>query len=294
MGTDAGMNPDTHYLGDEARTPQGVAYDAVKAGDDQKLAAILAEHEERATRPAQGPLGHRVTPLCTAAERGDSRLVEMLLEAGADPNVEANGHMTASPLAHAVRAGANTTVVRCLLREGAVPAPGEDLQDSAVLAYNPVERPHNDMLEMLLGYYPASDAALYRAVERGSPQWGKQLVDAGADPNAVNERGGERPIAPALRAVGTEDRDSVGRRLLTMLLDAGADPKARIAGDDENAGYNPRALVYAVQAGAGWAVKPLITAGADAKSARFEIERYGLRTENKLADAVKNLYKFGG
>ena len=100
------------WLGTDAGTPAGVAWQAVCDGDIELLDRVLADHGSAALKTAQGPIGHPVTALAAAAKRGDSAAVERLLKAGADPNVAACGHMTQSPVAWAIKACSLTTI-RC-------------------------------------------------------------------------------------------------------------------------------------------------------------------------------------
>ena len=172
------------WLGTDAGTPAGVAWQAVYDGDIEQLDRVLADHGSAALKTAQGPIGHPVTALAAAAKRGDSAAVKRLLKAGADPNVAACGHMTQSPVAWAIRACSLTTT-RLLLNAGAEPTDDEDLQDIAVLALDPVVEPHNYLLAELLKTMVGSTDAMHRAVERLSPQWTGQLVEGGGRPERV-------------------------------------------------------------------------------------------------------------
>ena len=92
------------WLGTDADTPAGLAWDAVQRADYEELERIIREHATTCTGTAQGRLGHPVTALTAAARRADSKAVGMLLDAGAEPNVRASGNMIASPMQWAIEA----------------------------------------------------------------------------------------------------------------------------------------------------------------------------------------------
>ena len=277
----------------EAGRPQAQALDAVRLGDVIGLARLIEAHGAAAAAAAEQPICSRATPLGHAAEAGDSLMVKMLLDAGADPSERSGGHMLESPLARAVRAAQNVTTVRLLLDAGGRPAEGEDLQDHAVLSCDTVMEPHNRILALLLERLPASDAALNRAVDRQAPQWAAQLTAAGADPDVVDARTLHTPMAGALRAPGRNSAETLGPRLLKVLLDAGADPNLRIGGDKDTGLHNPTPLVSAVEHGSAWAVPMLVRAGADAGTARRYIEQHGVRDGGARAHALTALYATG-
>ena len=78
-----------HWLGEKATTPAGRAWDAVRDADYRALDKVIGQHGDAATLEVQWPIGHPVTALTAAAQRGDTQALRMLLESDADPNVRA-------------------------------------------------------------------------------------------------------------------------------------------------------------------------------------------------------------
>lgn len=70
------------WLGDDADTPAGNAWDAVLRADYARLEATLERYGEQPTLTAQGPIGHPVTALAAAARQGDTKALSMPLDAG--------------------------------------------------------------------------------------------------------------------------------------------------------------------------------------------------------------------
>ena len=63
--------------------------------------------------------------------------------------------------------------------------------------------------------------------------------------------------------------------MLSLLLDRGADPNSKCG---EPGLHQPPVLVAAVEAGAVWAIRQLVDAGADLKEAREHVRRHPLQT----------------
>ena len=304
--TTGSTNPDQHFLGEDANTPTGQAWRAVQNGDVKTLDSVLSTYGKDALGTAKGLIGHHVTALTAAARNGDSASIERLLKHGADPNVAASGHIIFSPIAWAIKSQ-NLTAVRLLLNADAKPytaadgADTEDLYDLAVISGDPISKPGNAILELLLETRkPApTDLAdtLHRAVERHAAQWVGMLADFHAEPNHVCKRTGTRAMAAAL-AIGhiepnpmrwdSYDRDKIGPRVLRALLKAGADPNLSVRAFHYNPEWNaatfdidiPRPLVAAIESGAAWAVPMLIQAGADVEPALAHFKRYGFQREH--------------
>jgi ankyrin repeat protein len=170
-----------------------------------------------------GPGGEDWTNLSIACSRGDAPLVELLLDAGAEPN-------DGDSLYHAVEP-ADPACVRLLLRAGAV-VPGTNALHHA-LDYERLEQ-----VRMLLdgGGDPNDPAAwppLHHAVtRRRSPAFLRLLVERGADPTTRDRHGrtayqhavrrGSRELAEELRELGAPADLTDGDRALSAV--ANGDP----------------------------------------------------------------------
>ena len=137
----------------------------------------------------QGAANHvRQATLMEAARYGSDSAIEVLLEAGADPNaVDREGW---TPLLLAAKSGSERAV-KALLEAGVDP--------------NAVDRE---------GWTP-----LLLAAKSGSERAVKALLEAGVDPNAVDEDG----WTPLLSAA---DADKGSEGAVKVLLESGADPNA--------------------------------------------------------------------
>lgn len=139
------------------------------------------------TRDAQG-----ATPLLHACGAGHRDVAITLIDAGADTAASANNGMT--PLAAAV-AARREALVALLLEHGA--AADQRLPNDAT--------------------------ALMIAAVQGYPEIAEQLIDAGADSNAVDAQ--KHSALHAASQFGFEQNDSLrARRLFDVLLKRGADP----------------------------------------------------------------------
>jgi beta-lactamase regulating signal transducer with metallopeptidase domain len=130
-----------------------------------------------------GAWGGGTSPLLLAAQMGDHEMVELLIDAGADPNVAPDGRDSA--LNYAIRSG-ELELAELLLEHGADP---------------------NRTIE---GQPPP----LLTAVQMGEVELIEALLDAGADPNASSQYMGS-PLMTAVRMGETE--------IARMLIAAGAD-----------------------------------------------------------------------
>ena len=269
-----------HWLGEKATTPAGRAWDAVCDADYKALDKVIGQHGDAATLEVQGPIGHPVTALTAAAQRGDTQALTMLLENDADPNVRASGNMIASPMAWAIEAQ-SLGCVRMLLTSDRYPLvlspPDEDWAELAVLRGDYIKEPRPAILKALLDAgIGASAEALGRAVDQGIHQVAKLLLDSGADANGPNARTGLLPMAHTLSLPGrVEAADTIGPQMMRLLIDKGASVDA-LCGPPGM--HRPMALVAAIERGQPWAVRCLLDAGADAEGARAHIRQYGVRT----------------
>ncbi|MFZ1991197.1 MAG: ankyrin repeat domain-containing protein [Alphaproteobacteria bacterium] len=97
---------------DSSREPFRLAFEAIEAQDDAKLATLLKQHQSLAK--ASGTNGNQL--LHFAVNHDNPRLVTLLLEAGADP--DAANDKGATPLTQAAYRGKTQTIEQ-LLAEGA-------------------------------------------------------------------------------------------------------------------------------------------------------------------------------
>ncbi|WP_227286847.1 ankyrin repeat domain-containing protein [Boseongicola sp. H5] len=149
-------------------------------------------------------------------------IAEMLVARGADVNAgrpagEGSDHML-SPLYFAIGHADNMLLGRWLLEHGADPNDNESL-------YHATELGHREGLRMLLdhGADPRGTNALLRAMDFHDHEAVRLLLDAGAMADDFNdaEIGSEAPfVVPALHQAARRMSD---RRMIEMLLEAGAD-----------------------------------------------------------------------
>ncbi len=152
------------------------------------------------------------TPLQLAVERNDFAMAELLLSAGANPD---DGY-AGGPLQKAIRDG-NIAMASMLLHAGADP-----LQENYSYLSS-FELADNEALALLMMQYmnprlTTPDAELIAAVIGGNTPAAKSMLAAGANPDAATPRG----ITVLMQAAGRTDVDT-----MKMLLDAGADPQRR-------------------------------------------------------------------
>ena len=278
------------WLGPDAETPSGMAWDGVLRADYAALASTLERHGADATGMAQGPLGHPVTALTAAAQRGDTLAVSMLLAHEADPDVKASGHMQATPMAWAIEAdslGCVRMLGNARKRLGRETAPDdEDWSDMAVIHHDYIAHPDPEILRALLetGTTP-TQGALCRSIAQGVHQAAKLMLEHGTDANAKDERTGNIPLCWCVSTLGGEAglKETTGPKMLDLLLAHGADPNAV----NGTAGmYRATALIAALDAGAAWAIPQLIEAGADVEGTRAHVRQHGLRTHPESSARV--------
>jgi uncharacterized protein len=118
--------------------------DATLASRTEEVAALLA----RGT-PADGLGRYGSTPLYVAAVQGETEIVRILLDAGADPNKESAGESEGTPLCAAASWG-HAEVVRLMLQYGADPNLMERTGEVAMTALGWARRNHHDEVVRLL------------------------------------------------------------------------------------------------------------------------------------------------
>jgi ankyrin repeat protein len=172
----------------------------------------------------------RKTLLHYIAERGDSELVRVLLEAGADVNAAPAGYSGRTALQAAAGQG-HSELVRVLLEAGADVNASEDGHTALQAA---AERGDSELVRVLLeagtdvNAAPAcynGRTALQAAARQGHSELVLVLLEAGADVNAAPACYNGRTALQAAARQGHSE-------LVLVLLEAGADDNAAPASDD--------------------------------------------------------------
>lgn len=226
----------------------------------QTVARTLERDAEAATRRTgpRSPILHlafsRYHQSPNAAPEDAIAIAEMLLEHGADvndgyPYQEGDTHLL-SALYGAIGHSDNLPLAQWLLEHGADPNDNESL-------YHSTELGHHDGLDLLLahGAKPAGTNALLRAMDFNDYAAVEKLLAAGADPNegiAQHPSGQPPEVVSALHQAARRGND---RRMVEVLLRAGADLEARYQG------ISPYAMARAF--GSAEAAAALAEAGAD-------------------------------
>ena len=163
-------------------------------------------------------VGRGGTPLITAAGHGDSVIVALLLEHGADPG--AAGYARLTPLMVAARGG-HAPVVRLLLAAGADPR-ARDRQARWTAAQWAANGGHDSVVAILERAAPdragAADIELLRAVQMLDTAAVRRLLAGGANPNTRTSSGHSL-------LSGAVNRGSVA--IARALIEAGANVRAR-------------------------------------------------------------------
>jgi ankyrin repeat protein len=217
---------------------------------------------------------HRSTALQETVRKGNVRLVEILLNAGADPNIQFLGMYGGTVLHDALRSSKNVDLTRMLLEAGADPNP-PDIADKEPPLLCAVKESSAEMVDLLLTAKADPNritenewhiTALQVATSRCDAEMVQLLVDAGADVDAPSSKDYEEVldslqgsgwneifITPIQIAAENKDAESV-----QILLAAGAgvdlfpanryekDVRSIIQGDEEFSDGIP--VVSALQA----------------------------------------------
>ncbi|MEX0885463.1 MAG: ankyrin repeat domain-containing protein [Phycisphaeraceae bacterium] len=125
---------------------------AAHAGDFERVKALLEQDPGLANRPSEYVTYYvgSGTPLRNAAATGDLRVVELLLEHGADPNLPEEGIAPRGHALYAAAAAGHLEVARLLLDRGAYPNP--PVESSADALTRAIDRGDEAMVELLCSY----------------------------------------------------------------------------------------------------------------------------------------------
>lgn len=196
----------------------------------------------------EGTGDSKITPLMVTVQNGNMEMMQLLMENGADPNLQTAEGITA--LIHAASSG-EANVVKSLLDAGANP----NLQTEAggFALYNAVVLKDTEMAAMLLAVgadvnlrNEGGFTALHAAAYGGSAEMVQLLINAKADLNLQTDSG----LTALHSAVAKNHADVV-----SLLIHAGADVNI-----EENNGITP--LEIAEQKGYDEVAKLLRDAGA--------------------------------
>ncbi|KAH6881080.1 hypothetical protein B0T10DRAFT_518795 [Thelonectria olida] len=221
----------------------GSALQAASAGGHDKIVQLLLE------KGADVNAGKYGSALQAAAARGHDKIVQLLLEKGADVNME-GGHYGSA--LQAASAGGHDKIVQLLLEKGA-DVNAEGGQYGSALQAASAEG-HDKIVQLLLEKGAGVNAegrcygsALQAASFRGHNKIVQLLLEKGAD---VNAKGGEYGSALQAASYGGHDK------IVQLLLEKGADVNAE-------GGQYGSALQAASAGGHDKIVQLLLEKGAD-------------------------------
>ncbi|CAI7613127.1 unnamed protein product [Penicillium viridicatum] len=185
-------------------------------GHEQEVHAILSVDESDVNRPD----GTESYPVMWASLNGHDRIVELLLERGADVNVRGGDYGNAL---QAACFGGHDKIAQKLLERGADVNAQDGYYGNALQVS--CDRGHDKVAQMLLEQGADVNAqggeygnALQAACDRGDNKITQMLLERGAD---INAQGGE--YGNALQAASSGGHD----RIAQMLLARGADVNAQ-------------------------------------------------------------------
>lgn len=219
---------------------------SVQNGDVEIVRALL---EGKPKLNEVDGIGH--TPLMRAADQGHADIAQLLLKAGADPNIATEDGTTALILA-ARYSPVNPDLVRALI-DGKADPNAKNRDDEFALAIA-VRDQKFDLIPVIAkakidwNQSGVAHTALGAAVDQGSREGVEALLKAGADPNVK----GETNQAPLIMALDNQE-------IFHLLLNAKANPNIKNS-------WGQTALMVAVSADQADRVIDLIKAGADLKA----------------------------
>ena len=203
-------------LSDSSKTPSTALYEATCIGYGELVQLLLDAGAEPDLENRDG-----FTPLLRSAQNGNKEVVKLLLERGADPNKASASKYKYTPLYWAARYG-HKELVKLFLDAGADPNKAICLGNTPL--HIAVYSGYKDMAELLLiaGAHPNNEdengwTPLHLAVLHGQVEISQLLLEKGADPN--NARAGNYKQTPLYRA-----KHYGHKELVKLLLEHGADP----------------------------------------------------------------------
>jgi ankyrin repeat protein len=183
-----------------------------------------------------------------AAQNGNPEVVELLLKAGANPNISDSDDLKQTPLMRAVETQ-KLNIVQLLLNYKANPN-AEDSYGVTALTMA-IQSSRTDIVEALAAggadvkkVSPDGESAILTAVQTSMPEAAEKvkiLAKAGAPLNVSNSS-----YTPLVYAVQKDNKE-----LVQALLDAGADPDAKTSSDQapiQSAAYNPEIMEILLKA----------------------------------------------
>ncbi|MCY4114075.1 MAG: ankyrin repeat domain-containing protein [Chloroflexi bacterium] len=246
---DAGVDIPCSSESDRTRLHVAVVYEYVE------LARMVAEKCPEVLNSVRTSRIDEQTPLSLAIAIRNQKLIRILIEAGADPNVRVvPDYEVGSHLAHAVEGG-DLAIVELLLEAGADPNVSDADLGAPSYRATPLARAyHNDRADLVRvlveGGAKLGDRGsemLSGAISSGRAELVDALVEAGADVNATAANG----WSMLKWAVVKDSAEMVG-----VLVEAGADVNATDANGEH-------ILFDAVLHGSSEVVETLVAAGAD-------------------------------
>jgi ankyrin repeat protein len=241
-------------------TAPGLAAAVVMDEEEQeirRLEAMVRNSPDLINAPSAG-VGEVRTPLARAAGSGQLRVVQFLLDHGADLGLRTTTGQT--PLHLAAASGHRAIIELLLQREAAV-----DARDNSgrTALYESAGRGFVAVAEVLLAAGADVNARvdngrtpLHFAVDHGQSRIVSLLLEQGADPRAVAEDG----RTPLMVAGMNQHREAIAKQLLA----GGADPNV-----EDNEGRT--ALSYAVEKNELETVRALLGNGADPNTGRINL-----------------------
>ena len=213
-----------HHVDVNARQPDGAtALHWAAHWDELEVAETLV----RAGALVDAANAYGVTPLSLACTNGSAAMIEMLLQAGADPNGRANGQPALMVAANTGRVDA----ARALLAHGADVNATEPLKSQTALMWAVAEG-HTDVVRLLIGHganvHARSDSGftplMFAAREEHGLDVARLLIASGANVHDTALDGNSVLLVATVRG---------HPELVEFLLGHGADP------DADEAGYTP-------------------------------------------------------